>query len=289
MAKSIILFVLFLTLGGGAFSQSGKLVAIVDHLNIRENPDLSATVVGQVREGEKLTSLGDESDFYQVITLRGKKITARWKKVIVPGTEKTGWVFGGAVESEKAIVYVGKTRKYKNLSEALDAYPKGGVYIKMDSGIYEKDNEVWVRGNDLVIEGVGHVELHCRELYANVMWITGRNITVRNLHMKHHNPGNPEDQNCSGRVIGLDNASDILIEDCDINGCGLVGVHDNLGNERVTLRNNYIHYNSLAPFGDIDGNIWMEEVEDHPVFIFDGNRVENNGPGRVPETEGKTE
>ena len=185
---------------------------------------------------------------------------------------------------EMDTVYVGPTRNYQNLSEALE-YWKVNTHIFVDEGVYTEDQEVEIwKSNNLIIEGLGHVELHCSALHKNVMWIiSSDNIVIRNLHLKHFKPGNVRYQNCTGRVIALDNADQILIEDCDINGCGLIGVHDNLGNGKVHLKNNYIHFNSLAPFGDIDGNTWMHEVDDHPVFTFENNRVENNGPDRVLE------
>jgi hypothetical protein len=43
------------------------------------------------------------------------------------------------------------------------------------------------------------------------MWVSGNNIVVDNLHMLHLMPGETEGQNCSGRVIGFDNADNVTI------------------------------------------------------------------------------
>jgi len=184
--------------------------------------------------------------------------------------------------SELEVIYVGPTRQLKSLEEVFDS-ERDNIHVIIDEGIYTSEFELYVEGYNIILEGAGKVELQCKELYRNVMWIMGKGIIIRNLHLTHFKPGASIDQNCSGRVIGLEGASEVLIENCDINGCGLVGIHDNMNNSRVHIKNNYIHYNSLGPFGDIDGKIWMEEFEGHPVFTFENNRIENNGEDRVPE------
>ena len=103
--------------------------------------------------------------------------------------------------------------------------------------------------------------------------------------MKHFAPGRLEGQNCSGRVIGFDNAHNIIIEGCDLNGCGLAGLHDNLGNSNILIKNNYIHNNSLGAYTNIEGDVWLEAIDDHPVFRFENNRIENNGPSRTLESD----
>jgi hypothetical protein len=86
-----------------------------------------------------------------------------------------------------------------------------------------------------------------------------------------------------GRVIMFDNAHYCIIDGCDLNGCGLAGLHDNLGNSDILVRNCYIHNNSLGAYTDIDGNVWQDAIDHHPVFKFENNKISNNGPDRVPE------
>ena len=57
----------------------------------------------------------------------------------------------------------------------------------------------------------------------------------------------------------------------------------NLGNSNILIKKCYIHNNSLGAYTDIDGGVWQEATDDHPVFKFEKNRMENNGPDRVPE------
>lgn len=77
-------------------SAAPKFRAIVDQLRVRNSPDLDSEVIGVLHEGETMTSLGVDSDEQIEVTLRGKKVKAPFKKVII-NDGKTGWVFGGAV------------------------------------------------------------------------------------------------------------------------------------------------------------------------------------------------
>ena len=79
-------------------SQSGspKMRALVDQLRVRSAPDLESEVIGVLHEGETMTYVGEDSEEEIEVTLRGKKVKAPFKKVVI-NSGKTGWVFGGAV------------------------------------------------------------------------------------------------------------------------------------------------------------------------------------------------
>ncbi len=184
----------------------------------------------------------------------------------------------------KDTVYIGAERAVKSPS-AYFAEKHENVYVLIDEGTYYLDNEIFVSGKFIIIEGKGLVNLYCKVLYSNVMWISGENIVVKNIRMKHFEPGGIEGQNCSGRVLAFDNANNITVESCDLNGCGLAGLHDNMGNSNIFIKNNYIHNNSVGAYTDIDGSVWLEAVDDHPVFTFENNRIENNGTDRIKEED----
>ncbi|PLX06625.1 MAG: hypothetical protein C0596_14995 [Marinilabiliales bacterium] len=179
---------------------------------------------------------------------------------------------------------IGPDREYKSLFAYFGKYSgKSDLYVLVEEGEYYADGGIWITGENIVIEGVGDVHLYSNKLYSSVMEIMGSNILVKNFHMMHTKPGDGENQNCSGRVIMFDNAHNCVIENCDLNGCGLAGLHDNVGNSDILIRNCYIHNNSLGAYTDIDGGVWQEAIDDHPVFKFENNRIENNGPDRTPE------
>lgn len=186
-------------------------------------------------------------------------------------------------EPEQTII-IGPGREYASLSDYFSKNEDpSNVYILVEEGHYYENHSISVYGENIVIEAVGEVSLYCNVLYSCVMDVFGDKILIKNFHMQHTKPGDPEHQNCSGRVILFDGAHNCIVENCDLNGCGLAGLHDNLGNSAILVRNCYIHNNSLGAYTNIDGDIWQKEINDHPVFTFVNNRMENNGPDRVPE------
>ena len=182
------------------------------------------------------------------------------------------------------LVYIGKYRVIKSPFKYFET-KRENVYVIIDEGTYFSDLELYVEGKNIIIEGRGKVNIYCKKLYSNVMWITGSNIIVKNIHMKHYMPGEIEGQNCTGRVLAFDNASNITVENCDLNGCGLAGLHDNMGNSNILIKNNYIHNNSLGSYTDINGGVWQKAIDNHPVFKFENNRIENNGSNRIKEKD----
>ncbi|PLX25464.1 MAG: hypothetical protein C0599_00530 [Salinivirgaceae bacterium] len=179
-------------------------------------------------------------------------------------------------------IHIGPNREIKSLEDFFSYENQhDSVHIIIDEGNYYA-NGLWINDKYVIIEGHGHVNLYCTESEENIMWIVGEHIIVRNIHMKHFIPS--KDYNsCSGNVICFDMANDIIIENCDLNGCGRIGLYDNIGNSNILIRNNYIHNNSYAAYADYRDSIWFEEINDHQVFTFENNRMENNGPDRIRE------
>jgi hypothetical protein len=189
----------------------------------------------------------------------------------------------------ETVIHIGKNREVKSLNAFFeDNQYKFNVHLMVDAGDYYAE-EIWVRGEHITIEGVGKVNLYCTQENQNVMWVTGSHITIRNLRMKHQAPGSIEYNNCTGRVLAFDGAHFVTVEKCNLNGCGLSGLHDNLGNSDILIRKNFIHHNSVGAYTDIDGHVWFKEVDDHPVFTFVHNRMVNNGPGPFKRKEKEVE
>lgn len=78
-----------------------RMQVMVDDLRVRKGPGKDAEVVGELKEGSYVEYLGESSRLLEEVTLRGKKIKAPWMKVRLPDGGE-GWVFGGAIEDEKA-------------------------------------------------------------------------------------------------------------------------------------------------------------------------------------------
>lgn len=81
-----------------------------------------------------------------------------------------------------------------------------------------------------------------RDPDANVIEIFGANdVTLKNFKATHIEPNGP--LGCLGSVIAIDGASSVRIENCELNGSGIIGVvaYDT---ENLTIVNNYIYNNS---------------------------------------------
>lgn len=181
-------------------------------------------------------------------------------------------------------VYIGPTREIKSVEDYFRE-ERNNVFVSIDEGEYITSGGIWISGENIIVRGSDNVSVLCDKLYENVIWVNGNNIVLDNLHLMHLMRGEYAGQNCSGRVIGFDGADNVTVVNCDLNGCGLAGLHDNLGNGTVFVEYNYIHNNSLGAYTDINGGIWQEEVNDHPVFKFDRNLILNNGFDRILEEE----
>lgn len=132
---------------------------------------------------------------------------------------------------------------------------------------------------NVVIEGDGNVDIQLTDANDAVFMVYDcKNITVRNLHLKHYVPD--ENQVCTGGVLNLSSTDNVTVERCDLNGCGVVGI-SGWGNTGLKVRENYIHDNSYAgislvsPSGQelliVNGEMPLEGVE------LEGNMIEDNG------------
>lgn len=211
--------------------------------------------------------------------------------VIMPqsGQEEATWkskdhTYPHFIKSELDTIYIGPSRMVKDPAVFFQT-ERENLMVWIDAGEYIMHSSITVKGKNLIIRGTGNVSLLCDQLYENVMWVTGENIVIDNLHMKHLMRGENDGQNCTGRVIAFDNASNITVQNCDLNGCGLAGLHDNVGNGFVYVSNNHIHNNSLGAYTNIRGRVWQHATPFHPVFKFKSNLIENNGFDRKLEEE----
>lgn len=185
-------------------------------------------------------------------------------------------------------VRIGADREITSIADYFSE-KRANVMVLIDSGKYVYDHEIWITGENVILKGVGNVSIYCDELYKNVLWVEGNNIVIDNLHVMHLMRGESEGQNCSGRVLAFDMADSVTVVNCDLNGCGLAGLHDNLGNGTIWVEHNYIHNNSLGAYTDMDGNVWLDPIPNHSVFKFKNNVMTNNGFERIYEKQNYTD
>lgn len=286
--------------------------SLVETLRVREKPSLDGPLLTDLNYGEKVLWLGKVGGKELTLKLRGVNMTGRWYKIATTHG-KVGWTFSGALISDDDIIKVGPSRKFKDLEKAL-ASTKGNTIVHIDEGRYEFDDEISVGGyavkataeeieaglasasgyvsydcKNTLIEGIGKVELICTDMDANVMWVGSDDITLRNLIMRHEPKTIDREVGCSGNVVTLDIGSNLTIENCELNGCGRVGLYYNTGPVKVTLRNNHIWNNSLCAIIDGNGTRLYSEVTDHNHITFENNIIEKNGDDYQGEYDGESE
>ncbi len=154
---------------------------------------------------------------------------------------------------------VGEGEEYSDPCDAFQASVDGDT-ILITAGTYEYDESLVLnRLADVVILGEEGTELICNSSLDNVIWINSCDrILVSGLSMRHADPG--EDSRCDGNVIGIDSSNDITVMNCEINGCGAVGVYIVACGE-ITLLDNFIHGNSA----------WAVQLEGHGLICESRN------------------
>lgn len=100
----------------------------------------------------------------------------------------------------------------------------------------------------------------------DVVYVEGsKNITLKNFKATHIEPDGPI--GCTGSVIQIYSNEDVLIEQCELNGSGIIGVVA-YETKNLKVANNYIYNNSQ--YGVLYNETSLE---------ITGNTFEDNGMG----------
>ena len=154
-----------------------------------------------------------------------------------------------------------------NLSTSLNALTSGAS-VKLKTGDYLLEQTVLLNGKqNITIDGNGST-LTVNSLSDHVIQVSNcSNIRLINFKATHIEPSGPV--GCTGNVLLLENSSDVLVEGCDLNGSGIVGIAAyNVDNLRVL--NNHIHENSEYSI-----------IYQGPSLLLEGNIFEENGNSNV--------
>lgn len=163
--------------------------------------------------------------------------------------------------------------QFKTFKEAIDNC-KDGDSIIVYPGKYIYSDEINLRANYVSIVGVGKPQILCNSMEENVLWVLSDHVVIKNLKLSHIKPNFWA--NCTGNVLALDGCDDVLVENCDINGCGRIGVYMFVATN-VVLKKNWIHDNTLSAV-QIDGvDLFTATDEYQGIIQFIGNKIEKNG------------
>lgn len=166
----------------------------------------------------------------------------------------------------------------------MEAFPdvRDGDTVLVAAGVYESDVSLELFGvRNVTLEGEEGATLVCSSMLENVMWIVYcDSVTVSGFTATHTQPS--KEQRCCGNVFALDSSDGITIRDCEISGCGAIGVYTfNCGD--VLLEDNFIHGNTRWAVQFEEEGL-MREDSSIPGLTMEGNTLFNNG-GRYYGTE----
>lgn len=195
------------------------------------------------------------------------------------------------------------------LQNVIDASQSGDV-IQFEPGRYEVAASLVIQEkSNLQFKGTAGVLLVCLNPTANVFdVIDSKKVLLRSLRMTHREPAATE--RCTGNVIFISGGDEITIRDCEINGCGAIGVY--AFTARLSVIRCHIHNNSLWPItfcgthlslkknriennGDADhihfgytlkpGNDWKtnQRIRTKPVKTIEGLEMKQNRFGKLPQ------
>ena len=141
---------------------------------------------------------------------------------------------------------------------------ESGSNLKLAKGIYKLDSPINIMGKEnITIDGNG-ATLIMQNMADDVIFIQdSNNITLRNFKATHIEPEGAI--GCTGNVISMWRSDTILIEKCDLNGSGIVGISA-FDSKNVIVSNNFIHENSQygivyqGPQIEIKGNVFEKNA-----------------------------
>jgi parallel beta-helix repeat protein len=184
-------------------------------------------------------------------------------------------LFSACTLKRQQVVIFETGATFTTFKEAIEAAKEGDSII-VYPGKYVSDADITLSKDYVSIVGIGKPQILCTSMQENVLWIQSDHILIKNIKASHVKPDFYA--NCVGNVFALDNADDITIENCEINGCGRIGVYM-FSASGVVLKNNWIHNNSLSAVQVDDVNLFAETNAYQEWVKFIHNRIENNGTG----------
>jgi len=162
-----------------------------------------------------------------------------------------------------------------NLNSILLDNIESGSNIKLDKGTYELDNTIRIFGKENITIDGNNATLIMRNMAADVIYIrNSNNITLMNFKATHIEPKGPT--GCTGNVIHIEGGANILIEKCDLNGSGIVGIAA-YNTKNLTVSNNFIHKNSQygiiyqGPQIEIKENVFEKNTMGNIYFSYNDN------------------
>ncbi len=147
-----------------------------------------------------------------------------------------------------AILFIASCNLTKNIIK-IDKYDsfslsniKSGSYVKLKKTTIILESHILIKEkSNITIDGNG-ATLIMKSMSDDVILIENSdNIVLKNFKATHIEPQGPT--GCTGNVVHIEGGSNILIENCELNGCGIVGLAA-YSTKGLKVVKNYIHKNS---------------------------------------------
>ncbi|MBN1942507.1 MAG: right-handed parallel beta-helix repeat-containing protein [Phycisphaerae bacterium] len=150
-----------------------------------------------------------------------------------------------------------------DLQRFVDDAPDGGVVV-IPLGRYELAEPLRLTGRrNLRLAFEPGTQLRGLDTNAAVVAITdSQGVTVTGLRARHEKP--LASYNCHGPVISVQDSRDVRIENCELNGCGAIGV--SAVRSTLSIVNCHVHHNTFNAF-------YFSSCQEVTVV---GNLVEHN-------------
>lgn len=155
----------------------------------------------------------------------------------------------------------------KELQKFIDQ-AQAGDRVVLNNGTYHFKQTLRIHNKkNFTLEGQGDVWIILDSIWEDVISVkNSKDLVIRQIRAKHKEP--LEDFSCEGAVIHIEKSSQVLIEQCELNGSGAVGVRMEYGNDLI-IRDCYLHSNTLAA-------VMLDKVQ---YAILHENRIMNNASG----------
>lgn len=167
-------------------------------------------------------------------------------------------------------------RRSLDLQTILDEAENGDV-VGIPFGEYRLANGLVIEGGkDLTVTARFGTRILVEDTDADVLTVDGGNgVRIENLYLRHIEPR--KEYECHGAVVRVRNATNVRIVNCELNGCGAVGVSARTV-KGLLVRKCFIHHNSFNAFYIDDG----DEVKIQSCIVEDnGNFIQRYGAGSL--------
>ncbi|MBI9102691.1 MAG: right-handed parallel beta-helix repeat-containing protein [Spirochaetales bacterium] len=133
-----------------------------------------------------------------------------------------------------------------NIQELIDQTPNGGVAF-IPYGEYIIDEGLRIVGKSgIILRTDAGTRILLDDTNQDVLAISGSSdVRLENLYLRHLIPR--EDYACHGSVVSIGYSPNVVIINCELNGCGAIGV-SSYESDGLIIRNCYIHSNSFNAF-----------------------------------------